>query len=122
MDAGPSGRGAAPRGRLVSASVSRCVRASGISLAMAPWLPLLLLGLLPGASPAPPGRAAGAQAREAASPELLGPARFALEMYNRGRAAGARAALGAVRGRVRRVRMSRERERGALVRGMGTLA
>lgn len=70
---------------------------------MAPWLPLLsLLGLLPGASSAPPGRAAGAQSWEAASSELLGPARFALEMYNRGRAAGARAALGAVRGRVRR--------------------
>ncbi|XP_008577225.1 PREDICTED: cathepsin F [Galeopterus variegatus] len=36
------------------------------------------------------------------SPELLGPARFALETYNRGRAAGTRAVLGAVRGRVRR--------------------
>ncbi|XP_004437729.1 PREDICTED: LOW QUALITY PROTEIN: cathepsin F [Ceratotherium simum simum] len=70
---------------------------------MAPWLQVLwLLGLLPGAAPAPPGRAAGAQAWEPASPELLGPARFALEMYNRGRAAGMRAALGAVRGRVRR--------------------
>ncbi|XP_045341909.1 cathepsin F isoform X2 [Leopardus geoffroyi] len=70
---------------------------------MAPWLLLLsLLGLLPGASPAPPHRAADARAREAAYPELLGPARFALEMYNRGRAAGTRAALGAVRGRVRR--------------------
>uniref|UniRef100_A0A667GXF7 Cathepsin F n=1 Tax=Lynx canadensis TaxID=61383 RepID=A0A667GXF7_LYNCA len=62
---------------------------------MAPWLLLLsLLGLLPGASPAPPHRAADARAREAAYPELLGPARFALEMYNRGRAAGTRAALG----------------------------
>lgn len=88
---------------------------------MAPWLPLLsLLGLLPGASSAPPGRAAGAQSWEAASSELLGPARFALEMYNRGRAAGARAALGAVRGRVRRVRMHQGRGRGAVVRGMGT--
>lgn len=73
---------------------------------MAPWLQLLLLlGLLPAAAPAsskPP--AAGAQAWELASPELREPARFALEMYNRGRAAGTRAALGAVRGRVRRVR------------------
>ena len=77
---------------------------------MAPWLLLLsLLGLLPGASPAPPHRAADARAREAAYPELLGPARFALEMYNRGRAAGTRAALGAVRGRVRRVRTRRGR-------------
>nr|KAF6464702.1 cathepsin F [Rousettus aegyptiacus] len=59
---------------------------------MAPWLPLLsLLGLLPGAAPAPPRRAAGAQAWEAESSELLAPARFALEMYNRGRAAGTRA-------------------------------
>uniref|UniRef100_A0A8C0NM82 Cathepsin F n=1 Tax=Canis lupus familiaris TaxID=9615 RepID=A0A8C0NM82_CANLF len=70
---------------------------------MAPWpLLLSLLGLLLGAAPAPPRQAADAQAREAAYPELLGPARFALEMYNRGRAAGRRAALGAVRGRVRR--------------------
>ncbi|XP_059256697.1 cathepsin F isoform X1 [Mustela nigripes] len=70
---------------------------------MASWLSLLsLLGLLLGAAPAPPRRAADAQAREAAYPELLGPARFALEMYNRGRAAGTRATLGAVRGRVRR--------------------
>ncbi|XP_035578975.1 LOW QUALITY PROTEIN: cathepsin F [Zalophus californianus] len=70
---------------------------------MAPWLPLLsLLGLLLGAAPAPPRRAADAQAREVAYPELLGPARFALEMYNRGRAAGTRATLGAVRGHARR--------------------
>nr|XP_010954979.1 LOW QUALITY PROTEIN: cathepsin F [Camelus bactrianus] len=71
---------------------------------MAPWRQLrLLLGLLPGAAPAPnKPRAAGAQAWELASPELLGPARFALEIYNRGRAAGARAALKAVSGRVRR--------------------
>uniref|UniRef100_A0A480Q1L1 Cathepsin F n=2 Tax=Sus scrofa TaxID=9823 RepID=A0A480Q1L1_PIG len=71
---------------------------------MAPWLQLLLLlGLLPDAAPAPKKpRAAGPQARELASPELLAPARFALEMYNRGRAAGTRAALRAVRGRVRR--------------------
>ncbi|XP_006044419.2 cathepsin F isoform X1 [Bubalus kerabau] len=71
---------------------------------MAPRLQLLLLlGLLSAAAPAsskPP--AAGAQAWELASPELREPARFALEMYNRGRAAGTRAALGAVRGRVRR--------------------
>lgn len=90
---------------------------------MAPWLALLLLlGLLPGAAPAPPGRAAGAQAWEPASPELLGPARFALEVYNRGRAAGARAALGAVRGGIRRVRTRCGRGRGALIRRMGTLA
>lgn len=100
-------RAAAPR-QLVRASVGRCVRASGFALAMAPWLPLLsLLGLLLGADPAPPRRAADAQAREAAYPELLGPARFALEMYNRGRAAGTWATLGAVRGRVRRVRTRR---------------
>lgn len=80
---------------------------------MAPWLPLLsLLGLLPGAAPAPPRRAAGAQAWEAESSELLAPARFALEMYNRGRAAGTRAALAAVRGRVRRVRTHRVRGAG----------
>ncbi|XP_026946576.1 cathepsin F isoform X3 [Sagmatias obliquidens] len=71
---------------------------------MAPWLQLLLLlGLLPGAAPAPnEPRAAGAQAWELESPELLEPARFALEMYNRGRAARTRAALRVVRGRVRR--------------------
>ncbi|XP_022447067.1 LOW QUALITY PROTEIN: cathepsin F [Monodon monoceros] len=71
---------------------------------MAPWLQLLLLlGLLPGTAPAPnEPRAAGAQAWELASPELLEPARFALEMYNRGRAARTRAALRVVRGRVRR--------------------
>lgn len=73
---------------------------------MAPWLQvLLLLGLLPAAAPASSKpRAAGAQAWELASPELREPVRFALEMYNRGRAAGTRAALEAVRGRVRRVR------------------
>ncbi|XP_007461994.1 PREDICTED: LOW QUALITY PROTEIN: cathepsin F [Lipotes vexillifer] len=71
---------------------------------MAPWLQLLLLlGLLPGAAPVPSEpRAAGAQAWELASSELLEPARFALEMYNRGRAARTRAALRVVRGRVRR--------------------
>ncbi|XP_012391537.1 cathepsin F isoform X1 [Orcinus orca] len=71
---------------------------------MAPWLQLLLLlGLLPGAAPAPnEPRAAGAQAWELASPELLEPARFALEMYNRGRAARTRATLRVVRGGVRR--------------------
>nr|XP_020762190.1 cathepsin F isoform X1 [Odocoileus virginianus texanus] len=71
---------------------------------MAPWLQLLLLlGLLPAAAPASSKpQAAGAQAWELASPELREPVRFALEMYNRGRAAGTRAALGAVRGRVRR--------------------
>ncbi|XP_047373584.1 cathepsin F [Sciurus carolinensis] len=71
---------------------------------MAPWLRLLwLLWLLPGAAPAPAElRAAGAQAWEPPAPELLAPARFALRMYNRGRAAGSRAVLAAVRGRVRR--------------------
>ncbi|XP_066108237.1 cathepsin F [Saccopteryx bilineata] len=70
---------------------------------MVSWLRLLsLLGLLLGATSAPPHRAADAQDREPASAELLRPARFALEMYNRGRAAGARAVLGAVSGRVRR--------------------
>ncbi|XP_065793885.1 cathepsin F isoform X1 [Muntiacus reevesi] len=71
---------------------------------MAPWPQLLLLlGLLPAAAPASSKpRAAGAQAWELASPELREPVRFALEMYNRGRAAGTRAALEAVRGRVRR--------------------
>ncbi|XP_045414352.1 LOW QUALITY PROTEIN: cathepsin F [Lemur catta] len=71
---------------------------------MALWLPLLsLLGLIPGATPAPAKlRDAGAQAWEPPSSALLGPARFALEMYNRGRAAGTRAVLAAVRGRVRR--------------------
>lgn len=89
---------------------------------MAPWLPLLsLLGLLPGAAPAPPRRAAGAQAWEAESSELLAPARFALEMYNRGRAAGTRAALAAVRGRVRRVRTHRVRGAGPWC-GVGTSA
>ncbi|XP_015358653.1 cathepsin F [Marmota marmota marmota] len=71
---------------------------------MAPWLRLLwLLWLLPGVAPAPAEpRAAGAQAWEPPAPELLAPARFALRMYNRGRAAGSRAVLAAVRGRVRR--------------------
>ncbi|EHB13798.1 Cathepsin F [Heterocephalus glaber] len=73
---------------------------------MAPWLRLLwLLGLLLGAAPTsanPYPWASGAEAWEPLSPELLGPARFALDAYNRGRAAGTRAGLGAVRGRVRR--------------------
>nr|XP_020020438.1 cathepsin F isoform X2 [Castor canadensis] len=71
---------------------------------MAPWLQLLaLLALLPGAAPRPvKPRAADSEAWELAPLELLEPARFALEMYNRGRAAGKRAMLGAVRGRVRR--------------------
>ncbi|XP_036182427.1 cathepsin F isoform X1 [Myotis myotis] len=71
---------------------------------MASWLLLLwLLGLLPAAAPAPSRRDAGAQAWEPASPELLRrPARFALDTYNRGLAAGARAVLGTVSGRVRR--------------------
>lgn len=101
-------------------SVRRCVRAAGSALAMAPWLRLLwLLGLLPGAAPAPlePRAAAGAEAWEPPSPELLGSARFALDAHNRGRPAGARAVLGAVRGRVRRVR-TRGRVQG-LGPGMG---
>ncbi|XP_075401439.1 cathepsin F [Tenrec ecaudatus] len=67
---------------------------------MAAWLQLLsLLGLLPGgaAAAAPP-----APAWAPPAPELLEPARFALRMYNRGRAPGTWATLGAVRGRVRR--------------------
>lgn len=100
-----------------------CVRAAGFVLPMASWLPLLwLLGLLPGATSAPPRRATGAQAWEPASPELLRPARFALEIYNRDLAAGARAVLRSVSGRVRRVRTRRGRGRGALVGGIGTLA
>ncbi|XP_040826938.1 cathepsin F [Ochotona curzoniae] len=74
---------------------------------MAPWLqllwPLWLLWLLPSAVPAPAQpRAVGARAWGPPDPELLGAARFALKMYNHGRAAGAQAVLGAVRGRVRR--------------------
>uniref|UniRef100_G1R2S4 Cathepsin F n=1 Tax=Nomascus leucogenys TaxID=61853 RepID=G1R2S4_NOMLE len=68
---------------------------------MAPWLQLLsLLWLLLGAvaAPAQP-RASRFQAWGPPSPELLAPARFALEMFNRGRAAGTRAVLGLVRGR-----------------------
>uniref|UniRef100_H0WLC6 Cathepsin F n=1 Tax=Otolemur garnettii TaxID=30611 RepID=H0WLC6_OTOGA len=70
---------------------------------MAPWLQLLsLLGLLPGAAPAPTKpRGAGAEAWGPPSPALLEPARFALEMYNRDRAPGTQAVLRAVRGRVR---------------------
>ncbi|XP_007972284.3 LOW QUALITY PROTEIN: cathepsin F [Chlorocebus sabaeus] len=70
---------------------------------MAPWLQLLsLLGLLPVAvaAPAQP-QAASFQAWGPPSPELLAPTRFALDMFNRGRAAGTRAVLGLVRGRVR---------------------
>ncbi|XP_053417821.1 LOW QUALITY PROTEIN: cathepsin F [Nycticebus coucang] len=70
---------------------------------MAPWLQLLaLLGLLLGAAPAPAKpRGAGDEAWGPPSPALLEPARFALEMYNRGRAPGTQAVLRAVRGRVR---------------------
>lgn len=67
---------------------------------MALWLALLsLLGLLPATAAAPAGPP-GPRAWEAPPAQLLGPARFALEMYNR--AAGTRAVLVAVRGRVRR--------------------
>lgn len=52
------------------------------------------------------------QAWNLSSQELLAPARFALDMYNYGRAAGTRAVLGAVRGRVRRVRTRGEQARG----------
>lgn len=71
---------------------------------MASWLPLVwLLGLLPGAAPAPPRRDAGAQAWAPAAPELLRrPVRFALDAYSRGLAAGVSAVPGAVSGRVRR--------------------
>ncbi|XP_038191970.1 cathepsin F [Arvicola amphibius] len=74
---------------------------------MAPLLQLLwLLALLRTVAlvpvPAKP-RADDEQAWDLSSPELLAPARFALDMYNYGRAAGMRAVLGTVRGRVRRV-------------------
>lgn len=112
------------QGRLVCSSVGPCVRAAGFALAMAPWLRLLwLLWLLPGVAPAPAEpRAAGAQAWEPPAPELLAPARFALRMYNRGRAAGSRAVLAAVRGRVRRVRTRGRRGAGPGPRDGGTLA
>ncbi|XP_006860939.1 PREDICTED: cathepsin F [Chrysochloris asiatica] len=65
---------------------------------MAPWLQLLsLLGLLLGDAAAAP-----APVWEPPTSELLKPGRFALRMYNRGRAAENRATLGAIRGRVRR--------------------
>ncbi|XP_054997964.1 cathepsin F isoform X1 [Sorex araneus] len=69
---------------------------------MAPWLALLsLLGLLPAAAAAAAGRPGpDAEAWEPPPAQLLPPARFALEMHNR--AAGTRAVLGAVSGRVRR--------------------
>ncbi|KAM4846662.1 cathepsin F [Thomomys bottae] len=64
-----------------------------------PWLLALLSGAAPRAArPA----VADVRAWGAPAPELLEPARFALEAYNRGRAPETRAALGAVRGRVRR--------------------
>nr|XP_017522706.2 cathepsin F isoform X2 [Manis javanica] len=88
----------------VGRSASRVVGVSGrCAFAMARWLQLLaLLWLLPGAAPAQSSPAASNEAWVSASPELMGPARYALEMYNHGRAAGTRAALGSVRGRVRR--------------------
>lgn len=74
---------------------------------MAPLLQLLwLLALLRTVAlvpvPSKP-RANDEQAWDLSSPELLAPARFALDMYNYGRAAGMRAVLGTVRGHVRRV-------------------
>ncbi|XP_055466489.1 LOW QUALITY PROTEIN: cathepsin F [Psammomys obesus] len=67
---------------------------------------LWLLALLPAAAPVPvPAEpwADNEQAWNLSFPELLAPARFALDMYNYGRSAGSKAALGAVRGRVRQV-------------------
>ncbi|OBS82500.1 hypothetical protein A6R68_23507 [Neotoma lepida] len=74
---------------------------------MAPLLQLLwLLALLRAVAlvpvPAKP-RADDEQARDLSPLELQAPARFVLDMYNYGRAAGTRAVMGAVRGRVRRV-------------------
>lgn len=79
--------------------------------------PLLwLLALLPAAAPVPvpaePWADGDKQAWNLSFPELLAPARFALDMYNYGRGAGSKAALGAVRGRVRQVRTRGERARG----------
>lgn len=75
------------------------------------WLLALLRAVVLVPVPAKPW-ADDEQAWDLSSSELLAPARFALDMYNYGRAAGTRAVLGAVRGRVRRVRTCRERARG----------
>lgn len=80
---------------------------------MAPLLQLLwLLTLLPIVALSPVSAKPWVddeQAWNLSSQELLAPARFALEMYNYGRAAGTRAVLGDVRGRVLRVRTRGER-------------
>ncbi|EGW06365.1 cathepsin F isoform X1 [Cricetulus griseus] len=65
------------------------------------WLLALLRAVVLVPVPAKPW-ADDEQAWDLSSSELLAPARFALDMYNYGRAAGTRAVLGAVRGRVRR--------------------
>lgn len=80
------------------------------------WLLELLLAVALVPVPAKP-RADDEQAWDLSSSELLAPARFALDMYNYGRAAGTRAVLGTIRGRVRQVRTREERARG-LVPGM----
>lgn len=65
---------------------------------------LWLLSLLQPASLVPvKPQADDEQAWDLSSPELLAPARFALDTYNYGRAAEMRAVLGTVRGRVHRV-------------------
>lgn len=87
-----------------------------LDLAMEALLQLLwLLTLLPTVALSPVSAKPWVddeQAWNLSSQELLLPARFALEMYNYGRAAGTRAVLGEVRGRVRRVRTRGERARG----------
>lgn len=75
------------------------------------WLLTLLPTVALSPVPAKPW-ADDEQAWNLSSQELLAPARFALDMYNYGRAAGTRAVLRAVRGRVRRVRTRGERAQG----------
>lgn len=75
------------------------------------WLLTLLRTVALSPVPAKPW-ADDEQAWNLSSQELLAPARFALDKYNYGRAAGTRALLRAVRGRVRRVRTLGERARG----------
>lgn len=75
---------------------------------------LWLLSLLQPASLVPvKPQADDEQAWDLSSPELLAPARFALDTYNYGRAAEMRAVLGTVRGRVHRVRTHGERGAGS---------
>lgn len=75
------------------------------------WLLTLIATVVLSPVPAKPW-ADDEQAWSLSSQELLAPARFALDMYNYGRTAVTRAVLGAVHGRVRRVRTRGERERG----------